>query len=253
MVRLGDLHCRILAAALFLLSDVLEVVFAAMEKRNNCSDSEGYYALEVDDVGCMWMARWEHSGIVITFSIVKAAAWIIFLIPLMKFVVIQSNMGVTEIGLHYTLLVLSFFGAFSEFLAGVFQVGSFKSVTWFLENFEVVFVSLNGLVIWIDLMEQLIFAVILAHVFVSVRKIGNFSKLWAKFSLVFMLVSFIDFFLSLFNFEFWSMATVTIGISVVNRIVFMPIWLVWLARELPRVQQETNKKPSYITESSTLS
>jgi hypothetical protein len=76
--------------------------------------------------------------------------------------------------------------------------------------------------------------------FVSVKRQTErlLSLSWASLGLVMGLLSLIDFAADILRLESWrTFSEIAFGITMLNRLVLLPVWLIWLGCQLPRAKE----------------
>ena len=100
---------------------------------------------------------------------------------------------------------------------------------------EIAYFLLEGTLLWIDAVEWLFLSAMLTLLYISVR--SHQERLlgirWARLGLVMAFLCFVDFASDILRFQSWrTFSMVALGITVISRLILLPIWLVWLGRQL---------------------
>ena len=99
----------------------------------------------------------------------------------------------------------------------------------------------QGMLLWIDAFEWLALYATMLFVFVSVRteKVDDppFSKRWATFGLLIAILCLFDFLSDILKFQSWkTFKIIAFAISTLNTLLLLPIWLLWLGKQLKRAK-----------------
>lgn len=252
-----DIHC-LLAAALFVLANLLGVIFSVAQVAERASRYGEYVQLDHNALLEEWEFRFRWGNTQLWYGILQAAAWLVFTVPLLKFLFLQSRSGQRQIGLHYMIFVLAMAGSIVEFMSSLLWIGTRGAMSWILRDFELsrwvqdatqddglgykvvelIYTSTAGLLLWIDLIEAVILATIFLLVFFSVHfnPDTGFSQHWSKASIVLAFLLVLDFATSVASFQYWTWQFLSLLVTILNRIVFVPLWLVWMGNQLPKAR-----------------
>ena len=102
--------------------------------------------------------------------------------------------------------------------------------------------------IWIDAMDWLLLSIAVFCVHRSVssdtKAPSSFSLHWARFGLAVGILALFDFVAECARFSgYWQpFNRAATGFSVMNTLIFMPIWLIWLSVQLPNAMSESVMK-----------
>jgi hypothetical protein len=155
-----DRHCLI-AALLFLLSDIIACVAYFMTKNHEHFDYSQLRNLDPEYIQREWEWHIEHGRIESTYEVINAIAWFVFAIPgtfpfnvddsldfvfllvthvvaysVIKVTWIQSCAGTRQMGLHLSIVVLALGGSFSELLSRLLSLGSANALGWMAGSFN---------------------------------------------------------------------------------------------------------------------
>lgn len=103
---------------------------------------------------------------------------------------------------------------------------------------EMIHLVTRGLLLWIDAAEWLFLSAIFTLLYLSVvqAEACHFARNWARLGLAIALLAFIDFASEVLRLKSWrTFSFVAIFISWISRLLLMPIWLLWLGKQLSRV------------------
>ncbi|GAX26735.1 hypothetical protein FisN_2Hh316 [Fistulifera solaris] len=205
-----------------------------------------------------WNFRIDHRSFEMATGMINAIAWFTFAIPMLHVVWLQSLKGRRMISIHVAIALMAIGGAVTELLARLFYIGSTSTMEWMVKDFqlenwtenaegdqlgwkslEVTHLAIMGVLTWIDALEYLFLSFIFAFLFVSVwRKSERLLDVkWARFGMVLSALSLIDFAADLMRYQNWrKYSRITFVISALNRLVLFPIWLLWLAIQIPKAE-----------------
>jgi hypothetical protein len=111
-----------------------------------------------------------------------------------------------------------------------------------LQTLEVVYRQAAGITLWVDSVEYLALSVMFLLIFFSVNSMGgypqNIGLFLGGFAFFIGLLSIADFVCYVLRFKFWVTASL-VGriIAVMNRVIFIPLWLLILSCKLPSCTQ----------------
>jgi len=265
-----DVSC-IVSTLLFLVSNVLHIMQRLDFKKGphdfaKWKEFEGTYLQE------RWNYRVDHGGIHHTSSIINAVAWLVFTIPLLHAVWLLHNTTTrsSSRSLHLAVALLAIGGAVIELLSALLTVGSNQSLNWIAREFtlddwgddllgykvlEVVAMTVHGSLLWIDACEWLFLAIIFGFLLLSVYRSNRevFSLTWASFGMCMAVLCLIEFVADVLRFQDWrTFSNVANMVSILNRLVLFPIWLMWLGRQIITSQKNDDEgTSSFMIKSST--
>jgi len=104
---------------------------------------------------------------------------------------------------------------------------------------EMITVSSNGMMLWVDSIEFLFISGIMLFLFISVRKsqAKYFKMSWARLGVFIGLLSIVDFGFSVVRFRnLHTYGVIEVSLRAFNRFFLYPIWLLWLSRQLGRAE-----------------
>ena len=261
----------VLSALLFVVSNLLGFSyfhrFRQQHHGGGAHSSTNFFqnftALDPDFIQGQWEYHNDHYFTELTAGILNAMAWMIFCIPLVQVAWIQSRQGTRLLGLHVAMAALAMGGSITELIARLMFIGATSTGSWLSRDFnldtwieasadgggqpdmigwrtlEMISLITRGLLLWIDAAEWLFLSAIFTLIFLSVLKteVTILSKGWARLGLVIALLAFCDFSSEVLRLKSWrTFSFVAIFISWISRLLLMPIWLLWLGRQLTRVR-----------------
>jgi hypothetical protein len=157
--------------------------------------------------------------------------------------------GTRQIGVHVTVAARAGRFGISRLLdwnsaAGEWIARDLNLDNWISENsydrigwrtLQVVHLVVRGMILWIDTWNGWRFlASLCSSLFRFTAAERLLSLPWASVGLVMGLLALIDFALIL-RFEYWHLSE-TFWITMLNRLILLPVWLVWLCYQLPRAK-----------------
>lgn len=265
MVRLDSCF---FAAFFSVTADVMNVVLLrAITQRSNFQDDfDQYKQLNPELIQEDWDLRNDIQPLATATSLLNAVAAIVFCIPVLQAAWKLSVNGTHLIGLHSGICILAIAAAVLEFLALVLMVGSATAMNWLSTDFnlsswtasksnaqddigwrtlEVVSISIQGMVLWVDAIDALFVAAILLCLFVSIRrqvlysdssnKRDVLSRGFGVYSFMLSIVYIVEFTAEVLRFKSWMTYTkMAFVITFFGRFILWPIWFLWLSAQLSR-------------------
>ena len=260
---MADIAC-IVATLLFFLSNCLRIAFVSQfgAAQQESFRFEDWKEFDTDVLKRQWEWRMDNKSLDMAAGIMNAMAWFIFAIPILHVVWIQQQYQQTptrKTSLHTTIALLAVGGATTEFLSRLMNIGSTNTMEWIVNDFnlsnwlggetdddlgwkalEVVFMAVQGFLLWVDAAEWLFLSLIFLLVFFSIRRKPQglrrlFSIQWGAFGLVVSFMCLLDFAADVLRFKSWlTFTSVAMITSIINRLILFPIWLIWLSRQIPK-------------------
>jgi hypothetical protein len=256
-----EISC-ILAALFFLTANVVKIVFFAQERRRNHWDMDEYTLLSLDYLKNEWDFRLSAQGLWFASSSLNAFAWIMFAYPVVQMAWLLSNGGTKAITFNIGIVLLAFGGAFTEWMSNLFWIGMNVATKKIVEEFnldqwvrdemapvneglgwksvEINHIAGSGFIWFVDTFEWMCLAGIFVFTYLSVRiwrkdDETSFGERWNILSLVIGLLCVLEFLLEIARFEgFYSLSTSTLILSAINRLIFIPVWIISLGFMMPR-------------------
>lgn len=254
----------ILAAVFSLTSDVLLFGSFAMfrNKSTQHGDWETFKQLDPEFIQSDWEVRRDQFGLEVTAGLFNAMSWVILCIPLIQVTWMLSRNGSHLIGLHAAIAVLALMGTNAEFISHSMSVGAFTAMDWLSKDFnlevwlesstladpdnvgwrtlEVIFLSIQGMTVWVEAIEHLFLAFILFLMYLSIQrqdfatgKKPLFSITFGGYGLFLSITCLIEFTFEILRFKSWmTYAKLAFFVSVVMRVILWPAWLLLLGRQL---------------------
>ena len=268
-----DISCA-LAALFFLTANVVKIVFFALERRRNHWDWSEYIKLLPDYLENEWSFRREAQGLWFASSVLNALAWLVFAYPVIQMAWLLSDGGRKAIMFNIGIVLLAFSGAFMEWMSNLFWIGMNVASKNLVENFnldnwvrsdlaadaatigwaslEINHIAGSGFIWFGDSFEWLCLSGIFIFTFCSVRiwrkdDQTSFGERWNGFSLLIGIFCVLEFILEIVRFEgFYSVGPSALILSAINRLIFIPVWIISLGFMLPRAhlkQRYTDNDP----------
>jgi hypothetical protein len=247
------------AALLFVLGNILDYVYKNKFRSRSHFSYADFTALDPAFIEEEWEYLSEYRSLELAAGVMNAMAWFALMIPLLQVAWIQSHSGTRQVGVHVTVAALALGGSMTEFIARLLQIGTSLAGEWLAKDFnldnwlsessndkigwrtlQVVHLVVRGMLLWVDAAEWLALFGISVLLFVSIQRQTErlLSLSWASVGLAMGLLSLIDFAADVLRLESWrSFSEVTFWITMINRLVVLPVWLIWLGCQLPRAKE----------------
>jgi hypothetical protein len=247
------------AALLFLVSNVIDYIYFSKYKNRSHFNYTAFKAFETGHIQDEWVFRSEHRNLELAAGILNAMAWFALMIPVLQVAWIQSFSGTRHIGVHVTVAALALGGSMSEFIARLLYIGTSNAGEWLAKDFELdnwlsensndmsgwktlelVHIVVRGMILWVDAVEWLALFGISVLLFFSIhnQKERLFKLSWAYFGLAMGLLSIVDFAADILRLESWrSFSKIAFFTSMLNRLIMLPAWLIWLGCQLPKAKE----------------
>ena len=252
----------VLAAFCAVVGDIL--FMATLAKQRNDShrhiNYSQYTALDPSKIQHDWELRRDLRALQSAAGLFNAISWVVLCVPLLQLAFALSLGGKRLVGLHTAIAVLSVTGAATEFASHVMLVGALMAMEWISDDFnldfwmasrsagpdyigwrtlEVVYVSVEGLLMWVNALEWLFLGFILILLSVSIRRQQGgdsgfqFSGKFGWFSLFLSCICWVEFAFEVLRFKEWIKFTrFALFVSLASRFFFWPAWFFFLGRQL---------------------
>jgi hypothetical protein len=208
----------------------------------------------------------------IIMGVLNALAWLMLAVPLLQVVWIQCSLNHSSqvtpsphhlLGVHMTLVVMIIGGVLSEFLSHLMYIGASETALWLSRDFnldrwgsanaednttttdpdmigwrslEATYYVMRGTLLWIDAAEWIFLSITFFLLWTSVVMTPGprtFSAQWASLGFVLGILAFVDFLFNILRVKDWRSFSMFAGvISLLNALIGMPLWLLWLGRQL---------------------
>lgn len=251
-----NISCLLAALTVF-LGNTLLVVYYGLESDRQHWDQTAYSQLEPDFLQLDWMWRKDNRQLEVAGKMITAVSWVIMTAPIMQLAVVSSLGGDRQLWLHVSIVCLSMGAAITEITAQLMHLGTFNAAVWVTNEFtledwmtttegdavgwqslEVSYRDAVGLTLWVDSVEYLALSIMFSMIFWSIYSMGNMPQSvgmgLAGFAFFIGVLSLADFIAYVVRLKFWATASL-IGriISVLNRLIFIPMWFLILSCKLP--------------------
>ena len=252
------LDCSCLLASLFVfLGNALLVAYYAIESNRQHWNQVAYSQLDPDFLIDDWDWRKENRQLEVAGKMITAVSWVIMTAPIMQLSVVSSLGGDRQLWLHVSIVCLSMGAAITEITAQLMHLGTFNAAVWVTKEFkldnwmttttgdsvgwqslEVSYRNAVGLTLWVDSVEYLALSFMFIMIFWSIYSMGHMPQSvgmgLAGFAFFIGVLSLADFIAYVVRLKFWSTASL-VGriISVLNRVIFIPLWFLILSCKLP--------------------
>lgn len=267
-----DVTC-LLASLFIFVGNVLLVVYYGLERNREHWDQYKYSQLDPAFLLMDWEWRRENRQLEVAGKMITAVSWVIMTAPVLQVCVVQSLGGDRQLWLHSACVLIAMGGAIMEITAQLMHLGAFNAADWVSIEFtltnwmsqttgktdyigyqalEVCWRIAAGLTLWVDSIEYLALAAMFLLIFWSTYSLGSMPQSigigLGGFAFFIGVLSLADFVAYVVRFKFWATASL-VGrmISVLNRVIFIPLWFIVLSCYLPQahrahVQDEASKE-----------
>ena len=256
-----DITC-LAAAAFFITGNAISIAYMMKERNKEHFDYEEFTLLKPSYIQEDWIFRRENTPMEIAGGFINAFSWLLLSIPMIQAVIILSRGGTRQLSNHVFIGVLMIAGCAMEFLArfmhlGISQWGTWLSTEYNLENWvsstsndnvgwrtlEISHLVNYGTVIWVDSFEFLCLGFAMILFYASVNSLPPdgpvITRSLAGFGLFIGLFSLADFVAGVLRLHDWgTFRILTMLISVINRLILLPLFLLVLGRQLPNAMRQ---------------
>lgn len=260
----------VLACIFSLVGDVLDLAAYGVykQKTNSSSSYQEWERLDPTSIQEDWDLRRSLQALELVASCFDAISWIILCVPLLQVSAYLSMGGTHLVGLHVFIAVLTITAAITEFVGDILFIGAVTTMEWISSelnldfwakatdppvlllsanpdkigwrSLEVSFLSIQGMLLWIDAIEWIFISVILLLLFLSIQRQRQeppiLSLAFGAFGLFLSLLAVIEFCSGVLRLQAWQQYTrIFYGIAVVTRLLIWPVWYIWLGFQLGAV------------------
>lgn len=247
------------AAVLFVVSNILDYVYMNKFRERSHFNYTDFTSLDPTFIEEEWEFLGEHRSLELAAGVLNAMAWFALLIPVLQVAWIQSYSGTRQISVHVTVAALALGGSLSEFIARLLLIGTSNAGEWIARDFnldnwisessndkigwrtlQLAHLVVRGMILWVDAVEWLALFGISVLLFISIHSQTErlLSLPWASVGLVMGLLALIDFAADILRLESWrSFSEIAFWITMLNRLIILPVWLVWLGYQLPKAKE----------------
>lgn len=253
----------LLAALFIFLGNVLLVVYYGLERNREHWDQYKYSQLDPAFILVDWEWRRQNRQLEVAGKMITAVSWVILTAPILQIAVVQSLGGERQLWLHVAMVCIAMGGAIMEITAQLMHLGAFNAADWVSVEFhltnwmsattgttdfigwqslEVSWREAAGLTLWVDSVEYLALSFMFLLIFWSTYSMGSMPQSigigMGGFAFFIGVLSMADFVAYVVRFKFWQTASL-VGrmISVLNRVIFIPLWFLALSCFLPTATQ----------------
>jgi len=250
-----DFSC-LLTAIFTLVGNSLLVAYYAVEQDRANWDQYQYSQLNPDFLKQNWEWREDSRQLEVAGKMITAVSWVIMTAPILHLCVVSSLGGDRQFGLHVTIVCICMGAAITEVTAQLMHLGTFNAAQWMTKEFqldnwmgpssgdavgwqslEVSYRETVALTLWVDSIEYLALVFMFIMIFWSIYSMGDLPQSvgmgLAGFAVFIGILSLADFIAYVLRFKFWASAS-KVGriISVLNRVIFIPMWFLILSCKL---------------------
>jgi len=261
-----DFTC-ILAAVLIFTGNLLLAIWGGIERSRPTFAWDSYRKLDPTFLQEHWVDRNDLAGLHFAGSFIIAISWVILVIPFMQCAFLLSNGGQRQLWVHTMMCTLAISAATTEFVARLMHVGSWNTGNWISKDFylddwggneqspngvgwkslEVSYQLASGTILWVDGWEYFALFGILILNFWSIRtsRVGLLGDemCWAGMGFFIGCLSLADFVFLILRFKNWdTFNMVSIMMTVLIRLILLPIWLILLSCKLPAAVEDFNQR-----------
>mmetsp|Transcript_32832 Transcript_32832/g.50218 ORF Transcript_32832/g.50218 Transcript_32832/m.50218 type:complete len:279 (+) Transcript_32832:98-934(+) len=218
-----------------------------------------WQAMRTEYLEALREARSDARPLLTALSVVNLFSWFFLGLLLIQVAWILSRGGKRKVGMHTFLGVTAVAAAFIEIMGQLMIAGREQMTRFFLSNFEinkwltqgsefdyigdkayeVCYIMVDGLMMWIDAFEWFALFMITFVIMISTHSMTQppLSQAWAAFGMMVGSLSFVDVLANLLRLGDFATFQVVAGlISVLNTVLLLPIWVLWLGRQLATTQ-----------------
>mmetsp|Transcript_50179 Transcript_50179/g.60362 ORF Transcript_50179/g.60362 Transcript_50179/m.60362 type:complete len:290 (-) Transcript_50179:255-1124(-) len=261
------------AALLFFGTNLLRVIQRAERLANHESmfQERPHYDLDPTYIQEQWVKRADGGTLIFVAGFLNTLAWLFLCVPIVQVGWILSKRGTHKIASHFLLMALAVVGTVVEVIARLMMAGLRGSTVWLSEKFnlanwtaqdsndgigwrvlEMIHVATDGLAMWVDAFEWIALTGVLTIIFFSTRSqwkdqtnlTPSFGLKWSRFGFFIGFLCFFDFLANILRIvEFRRFNRIALGITIVNMLIFFPVWLIIMGMQLHsnKIQEYTKQ------------
>jgi len=267
-----EISC-VLAAVCLMTGNILKIVFYANVFRENHGkfDWETYTSLDPAFIAEQWQLRIGRHNLFLAAGFMNSLGWMLLSFPIMQMAWILSKRGSRALMLNVVIALLVLAGGITELISNFIWLGiSYMSehivyvyginsndgnwlprpdvsavdgIGW--RVLEMTYIISRGFIVYVDSFEWIALAGVFIFTFASVRgwlqeDQTSFGSRWNTLGLFIGFVCILEFVAEILRFEenmrFSSQifGVVSIIYAVMNRIIFIPAWILCLGVMIPR-------------------
>lgn len=246
----------VLCALLFLVTNSMDIAIRWKHVERRHFNYRSWRELDVDYLKEEWAFRNESKALETVAGLLGAFTWFILCMPIIEASWFLSRGGKKRTAPHIFVVIFAVGSSFTELMSRLMFVGTANTAEWITssfdldswngawQSFELTFMLLRGAIIWIDAFEYFSLFIIMILLCLAVWAEHNdglgsetFGNKWAGFGLVIATFCLIEFAADIMRFIAWGWyMKVSIIISIFNSVIALPIWLLILGAQLPKVR-----------------
>lgn len=271
-----EISC-VLAAVFLMTGNILKIVFYANVFRDNHGtfDWETYTTLDPDFIAAQWETRISRHNLFLAAGFMNTLGWLFLTYPIMQMAFILSKQGSRCIRLNIVIGLLALAGGITELISNFVWLGITYMSEYMVYLYgvnpnegdwlsrpditdsdgygwrvlEMTHIVCRGFIIYVDSFEWIALAGVFVTTFISVRgwlreDQTSFGSRWNTLGLFIAFVCILEFVAEILRFEesmrFSSQifGIVSIIYAVLNRIIFIPAWILSLGVMIPRANMK---------------
>lgn len=262
----------VFAALTLWVANILKIIYYATRHHQNHGSFPWatYTELEPAFLQENWVNRIDREQLFLASGIMNALGWMMLSYPVIQMAWVLSKGGTRNVSLNVVIAMFAVAGGLTELMTNFFWIGVNIKAVQLVELFEadpnsanwirndvndqaeigwrvleVNHIVMRGFVTYADNFEWICLAGMFIFTFVSVRSWiaedkTSFGSRWNTLGLFIGLVCILEFAAEILRFEEMLrssskiFAVVSIVYAVINRIIFIPAWIISLGFMLPR-------------------
>jgi hypothetical protein len=252
-------YSPIIAAIFFVVGTLMRLVAFVRYINRKHFDAYERQDLRPSHIEKEWQYRRDESGLVATYNCLNAMAWVILAIPMLQVAWALSRGGQRKVRTHGAIVGFALTGIITELISRLLSFGGKSSALWISSSFnldvwlpqgtyvesdkigwralEVTYLIANGMTTFIDAFEWVCLSVILVLIAYSVGSMQDrvFNVWWSRFGLLIAFLCVFDLVGAIvLLYDQHTYTLFAVSISVINMLIFLPVWLTMLAIQLPK-------------------
>lgn len=263
----------VLAAVCLIAGNILKIVYYANLFRDNHGkfDWETYTTLDPDFIATEWEIRMSRHSLFLASGFLNTLGWLFLAYPIMQMAWILSKRGSRALVLNIVIGLLALAGGITELISnftwlGISYMSEYVAYLYGLNNnggdflvrpdaatedgygwrvLEMTHIVARGFITYVDSFEWIALAGVFIFTFASVRgwlmqDQTSFGSRWNTMGLFIGFVCILEFVAEILRFEENMRSSsrifgvVSLIYAVLNRIVFIPAWILSLGVMIPR-------------------
>lgn len=252
-------YACLISAVCFIVSNSLGIAVIVKDINWTTFDNTKWKSLDPNYLIELWDYRSSVMPLFQGASILDAFGWLFMTVPIIQLAWALSYGGKRLTGMHLAIAAFAVVACFTEVTSRLLLLGAWGSANQVSTSFnldswvgsssqdlvgwralEVNWMVVEGLLQWVDAFEWICLFSILTLVYISVgTQLEEARKLpmwWARLGLFISFLTIINFIADLLRLEEWmSFAKFSVFVAIVNTLVLLPAWLVYLAFSLHKI------------------